>query len=167
FSGYKTISGSASEIARSEYSRIKNLTGAKLAALSKYPDEAYCIKEYDEWLQYENSFKEFGYHPLDFFYWEEGLGNRVAKSISEAHTLGVFISPAFNCRYLMSTFLSADEKYREKQNSILHAKIIEKEWKEILAIPVNPGFKKKTIWVMQKLGIYNFYRNIFTTGIWR
>lgn len=167
FRGYKTISGSGSEIARSEFSRIKDLNGSKLAALAKYPGEAYCTREYDEWLQAEDTFRRFGYHPLDFFYWEESLGNRVAKSISEAHTLGFYISPAFTCRFMLNHFLSIDEKYREKQTSILYAKIIEKEWKELLDIPVNPGFKKRIILLMQKLGIYNFYRNLFTTGIWK
>lgn len=165
FSGYKTISGVGSEVARNFFGRINNLTGAKLAALAKYPNEPYCVAQYDAWLQNESTFKKLGYHPLDIFYWEESLGNRVAKSISEGHTAGVFISPAFTCRFMLYNFLSVDEKYRDKQTNLLYTEIIKKEWKEVLEIPVNPGFKKQVIMLMQKLGIYNLYRNIFTTGV--
>ncbi len=166
FSGYITISGSTSEISRNEFGPLENLNGSILASLAKYPNNPYCITAYDKWLnENEPIYKKFGYKTLDMFYWEEITGNRVAKSLAEARGMNVHIYPAFNCRFLANSFLSVDKKYREKQTSILYEKIIRKEWKETLDEPVNPGFKKRVIRIMQQLGIYKAYRSIFNTGV--
>jgi hypothetical protein len=166
FRNILSISGAASEIARMEFGVIENLTGPKLACLAKYPKHPYPEETYSQWLELNNDhFSKLGYSTLDFFYWEEILGNRTAKTISEAGTLGRAIFPAFNCLELMETLLSVDRKYRQKQNSQLYISIIKELWSEVLKYPINPGLKKRVIHYMQALGVYNKYRTIFPTGI--
>ena len=160
------VNGTASEIARLEFGIINDLSGKKFAALAKYPDEAYPINSYDKWIKENHDhFYQMGYSTLDLFYWEEILANRTAKLISEGHAVNRYIFPPFNCRILITTLLSVDPRYRQKHDNQLYTAIVNKLWPETLQEPVNPTFKKRVIRTMQKLGVYNLYRNMFTTGV--
>lgn len=166
FGSYKTISGSLSEISRNEFGRIKNVTGKKLAALAKFPDDAFCIGVYNDWLNSNRDrFTSLNYQVLDMFYWEEVLANRLGKSITESHAFDTYIFPIFNCRYVITTLLSAHTSFRDKQNNILYTEIIKLLWNDVLSQPINPGLKKKVIQTMQKIGVYDLYRSTFTSGV--
>lgn len=160
------LSGAGGEITRLEFGKINSLSGEKLAALAKYPKQPYPIRVYSKWIdENDNHFKRLGYDTLDLFYWEEILSNKAAKIISEAHAVNRLIFPVFNCRALITTLLSVESSFRQKQNNYLYLKIIKKLWPETLREPINPSFKKRVIRIMQRLMIYNLYRNIFPTGI--
>jgi hypothetical protein len=166
FSPMLSISGSASEIARVEFGIIENLTGAKLAQLAKYGGHPYPEETYNQWLNlHDNYFTHLGHSTLDFFYWEEILGNRSAKTISEAGAVGRNVFPAFNCIELIETLLSVDPSNRQKQNNRLYLSMIKELWPDVLKYPINPGFRKKAIQYMQVLGVYNVYRTLFPAGI--
>lgn len=162
----KSVSGSISEIARNEFGVIGKLSGAKLSALAKFKNHPFCVAEYDEWLQKNQPvFSRFGYGTLDMFYWEEVVANRIGKSTTDCHALHHTILPVFNCRYLMNTMLGVNVHHRDKQDHALYFELIRSMWPEVLSEPINPGFKKRIIRLMQKINVYNLYRSIFSTGV--
>ncbi len=117
-------------------------------------------KQYQKWVD-DNavSFKENGYHILDMFYWEEKMGNWLANGRSAMGSVIEDFSP-FNCRELMTIFLSVDEKYRDRYNPILHRKIIEKLSKDVLAVPINGSLKYSIIKWLVIFKIYPIYKRV-------
>jgi hypothetical protein len=161
FGAKKTVSGNISEIARNEYGIIHQPTGKRLASFLKYPGNAHCTAIYDRWIQdHQALFESTDYLLTDLFYWEESLGNKLGKSVSEAAAVGRQVFPAFNCRALMLTLLSVEPRFRSKQENILYQKIAAHLWPESLTLPVNPGLKKIAIKYLQRLGIYDLYKNL-------
>lgn len=164
---YKTLVGTVSELARNEFARINNIDGKKLNELARFPDNEFVTSQFEAWHEKNKQlFEANGYHVLDMFYWEEVLG-KVSKLITDANCIDRSVLPILNCRYLMESLLSADEKYREKEYHILYTEVIKVMWKEALNEPINPSLKKTIIRMMQQIGIYGLYRNFFTTGIFK
>jgi hypothetical protein len=166
FFAFKSISGSISEVARNEFGVIREVDGMKLSQLAKFGAHPYCVAEFDAWLHLNKEvFLRYGYNVLDMFYWEEVVANRIGKSTTECHALQHTILPVFNCRYLINLLLRVNIRYRDKQNHMLYRELIHSMWPEVLSEPINPGFKKRTIQLMQKIRLYNIYRNIFSAGV--
>ena len=92
-------------------------------------------------------------------YWEENSANWVGKANSETRIVAEALQP-YNSKKLIKILMSVDKKYRQKQHPILYKKIIENLWPECFSVPINPGFKKKTIRFMQIIGIYGIYREL-------
>ena len=153
------INGNVSEVARMEYDVIWNLNGEKIAVVQKYPNQPYAIAEYNSWLKENRDlFNKNNYKPIDMVYWEESCGNWVSKGKSE-YRMGIEIFSPFNCRDLLTLMLSVPRKYRNKQTAILYRMIIDRLWPDLLRLPINPGFKKSVIRLLQRLRIYTPYRN--------
>lgn len=162
---YKTLTGTVSELARNEFARIKNINGNKLNELARFPENKFVTSQFQNWHDKNKQlFESSGYHVLDMFYWEEVLG-KVSKLVTDANCINRSMLPILNCRYLMESLLATDEKYREKEYHILYTEAIKIMWPEALTVPINPSIKKTTIRIMQRIGIYGLYRNVFTTGI--
>jgi hypothetical protein len=157
------VNGNLSEIARNEWGLLKELSGNVLAHLAKYPKQPFCVSFYDSWLtESKEKFEGMGYQTLDMFYWEEVMANRISKAYSQTG-LGIQMVSPFNCRFLINQMLSVNPIYRSKQDNILYKKMINNLWPELLLIPVNPGFRKTVIKWMQKIRIYDKYRQIMLT----
>ncbi|MDW3210009.1 MAG: hypothetical protein R8N23_09085 [Reichenbachiella sp.] len=154
---------SVSEFSRNYYhyeADPKNLSGNKLATLSKFKSNPFVSKVYAQWLaESREFFDQNGYNTLDMFYWEEKMGNWLANGRSSLGNVIEDFSP-FNCRNLMINFLAVDEKYRGRFNSTFHRKLIEKLCPEALQEPINGSRKYQIINALVKLGIYPIYKKI-------
>ncbi|WP_299678970.1 hypothetical protein [uncultured Dokdonia sp.] len=155
------INGNISEIARNYFNYIHPVTAKKLTLLNGYSDNSYVIKNYKEWLlKNKETFKKYGYHTLDMFYWEEKMGNWTAKAKTEAHAMSIELMSPFNSRELLSLLLSTKRKDRDKFTSILYKKIIENlvdTHEEINSIPTNPDFERKRALFLKKLRLFKLF----------
>ncbi|MCI5775928.1 MAG: hypothetical protein MR008_05665 [Aerococcus sp.] len=72
----------------------------------------------------------------DLFFWESRWGRWFTKNVANYE---VFTNPLyiFNSRYLINLWLSVPRKYRAQK--LIHRGIIQKNWPELLDIPVNPN----------------------------
>lgn len=157
------IVGSISEIARNYFGYHKNATAADLCYLSGNSTSKFAIREYTKWLKNKKIFKQYGYHYLDMFYWEEKMGNWAAKAKTENYALGRDTISPFNSRALLSLLLRTNRKHRDSHFNKLYDLIISELSngnEEILRLPVNPCRKQNTIRFMKTCGVYNSYRNI-------
>lgn len=138
----------------------EKVTGKTLARLNKFEGFPFVEKQYDDWIQAnKKDFETNGYNILDMFYWEEKMGNWLANGRSSMANAIEDFSP-FNCKNLMTLFLSVDEKYRDRYNPILHRRIIEKLSKDVLAVPINGSIKYRIIKWLVILKIYPIYKKI-------
>jgi hypothetical protein len=124
---------SVSEFARNYYhyqANSESISGKTLARLNGFEGIEFIETTYGDWIN-ENAmvFKERGFNILDMFYWEEKMGNWLANGRTATNTFIDDFSP-FNCKNLMTLFLSVDEKYRDRYNPIFHKKIIERMSKD-------------------------------------
>ncbi|HEY5825389.1 MAG TPA: hypothetical protein VIT44_13535 [Cyclobacteriaceae bacterium] len=159
FPSFISINGNFSEITRNEWGVTPKVNEKLLAALAKYPDNAFCHSLYRDWLAQNNEhFTKLGYQTLDMFYWEEIMANRIAQAYTEIN-LGIEMASPFNCNALIRILLSVPAEYRGKQYNILYKQMISKLWPELLDVPINPGLKKTIIRIMQRIGVYDWYRN--------
>ena len=160
FKNHFSVCGNVSEIARMEWAYITGINEYKIATLEKYPFMAFATDYYKKWISTNDAlFKKYRFYIMDMLYWEENCGNWVARSNTESQ-LGTEWYLLYNSRELLTLLLGVDKKYREKQNAKLYYKIAEILWPECVRYPINPGFKKKIISFMQKVGIYSTYRNL-------
>lgn len=158
------INGNVSEVARNYFGYYKKVNSTDLAFLNGYKGETFPIRKYKEWLKVNKPlFESFGYNYLDMFYWEEKMGNWLAKAITESNTMGRNVISPFNSRDLLVLLLSTNRKYRDSHFSKLYDLIFEKlseGRKELRSIPVNPTRKQLIIKTMKKFRLYNLYRFI-------
>ena len=160
FPNHMSVTGNVSEIARMEWPDIYGLNGKKISMLQKYPLSEYAVEYYDKWLNINSkNFKKNNFRILDMLYWEENCGNWVAKTNTESKMAIECFLP-FNSRKLIDQMLTVNRRYRGKQNAKLYLKIINNLWSDCLQMPINPSNKKIIISIMQKSGIYAFYRNL-------
>ncbi|MDE0471486.1 MAG: hypothetical protein OXH57_06065 [Ekhidna sp.] len=160
FENHISIIGNVSEIARMEWSYLTGINELKIAQLQQYSSLQYALNYYKKWIaKNKQYFAGHQYYIVDMLYWEENCGNGLARSNTESK-MGIEYFLPFNSRELLVLLLSVDKKYREKQNAKLYSKIIDILWQECAFYPINPGFKKKIISMMQRLRVYSFYRNV-------
>ena len=140
------IKGNAAEIARVRF-RLpegEKLTAKKLAHFSSfaYPNEMgknpYVIRAWERWLSALGEM--YNIHILDLFYWEHWAGNFAAMAQTEWDIVQEVFTP-YNCRQLLTTMLSVDEKFRDHDKPLLYKEIIVSLWPDLLNEPVNPPAK--------------------------
>jgi hypothetical protein len=157
------INGNISEIARNYYGYHQVATAADLSFLAGYSNLRFAIKQYASWLKSKPIFEACGYHYLDFFYWEEKMGNWAAKSKTELYAVGRDVISPFNSRALLCLLLASNRKDRDSHFNRLYNLIISElanQHKEVVQLPVNPSRKQTLIRLMKRIGIYNLYRYI-------
>ena len=141
------VTGSASEIARSSFRiqlnkpREEKVTPQDLSRLQGMGENPFAIKSFEKWL---SGAKEiYNLDILDLFEWEQGHGNWLAMCQLEFDVAWKDIFTPFNCRTLLMTMLSVEEKYRKPPYE-LHEKLISNLWPELLTVPINPHYQNKT-----------------------
>lgn len=72
------------------------------------------------------------------FYWEQRVGNWIAMNQLEFDAAWQEIVTPFNCRRLLVDMLSVQPRQRLAPRNILHRRLIERLWPELLTVPVNP-----------------------------
>jgi hypothetical protein len=143
------VTGSVCEIGRCSFrsslkkSNKEEVTAADLAKLQWMGSNPFAVRHFHEWL--EKLGEIYNVHILDLFEWEQGHGNWLAMCQLEFDSAWKDIFTPFNCRRLLITMLSVDEKFRKPPKSLLYKNLIETMWPEVLGIPINPH-KKKTIY---------------------
>ena len=163
FPNSTTINGNISEVARNYFGDQKNISGEYLAEISGHAKINWVIDIYNTWLRESNQCFEFGYHPLDLFYWEEKMGNWAAKSKTESNIFNQNIFSPFNSRELLIELLSTDRKLRDSHFNKLYNEIIKylsNGRNGINKIPINPSKKQFIIRILKRLKIYNLYSKL-------
>lgn len=113
----------------------KKSTGYMMAQRFNYSKYSYAINSIDDWLKdAEKACHDYGYNVMNLFYWEQYIGNWGNLASSEQNIIREEIRP-FNCRKLITTYLSLADKYRYRDNPEGHKAIIDVLWKELNAIP--------------------------------
>lgn len=133
----------------------KDVSARDLAMFTKMGTHPFAIRSFGKWLEGINP---FNIHILDLFSWEQVGGRWQAHNQADCDIVFESFSP-YNCRELLTTVLSIDEKYRKPPVFTFHKKLISKLWKEILSEPINPPekttLKTLAIDMLAKLHIYH------------
>ncbi|MFL6624754.1 MAG: hypothetical protein ACJ8NR_19360 [Sulfurifustis sp.] len=143
-SGHKVaVTGSGAEVGRCPlrdalaFSNRRRITAADLARL-QHLEHPYAIRFFSEWI--EDVGERAAYVKLlDLFEWEQGHGNGLAMAQLEFDIAWRDIFTPYNCRALLATFLSVDERFRKTRYPTLFRSAIEELWPEVLCEPINPG----------------------------
>lgn len=140
------VTGSVSEIARwsvraeLKKSKKEEITAGDLSILQKMGKNQYALNCFKDWLSGLGEI--YNVHILDLFDWEQGHGNWLATCQLEFDSAWKDIFTPFNCRKLLITMLSVEEKYRKPPKYKLYEKLILNLWPEVLTVPINPHYKK-------------------------
>ena len=110
-----------------------------LARLQSMGQNEFAMRYFSEWLQGLSNVHNV--KVLDLFEWEQGHGNWLAMTQLEFDSAWRDIFTPYNCRNVLTTMLSVDEKYRKAPNYELFLALIRKLWPETLCEPINPQNK--------------------------
>jgi hypothetical protein len=136
------LTGSGAEVARCSFrkqlphSEWRHIAPAQLARLQRHGRHPFALRNYAEWLGGIGDLHKVKL--LDLFEWEQGHGNWLAMTQLEFDSGWSDIVAPFNCRELLTTLLSVDERYRRAPRSALFRRLIERLWPETLSEPINP-----------------------------
>lgn len=136
------VTGSGGEVGRCFFYkylprwRRDALRATDLAKLQNMNEHPYALRFFEEWLQEARQLGQINL--LDLFYWEQGQGNWLAMTQLEFDIAWRDIFTPYNCRTLLETFLSVDERYRRGPGYRLFKGTIEYLWPEMLSEPINP-----------------------------
>ena len=172
FHGKLNISGNGNPLIKIGLPRINEISAYSLAQLIGFHNQEYAIKNIRKWLNQTLPYaKNNNIHIVTLFYWEMRFGNWAPMYNAELD-LSIEEFAPFNCRRLINSILSLDDKYRMPSNMLLYQEMIRTLWPEVLTEPVNPGrytiYKKiKKLFIklafnfLKKIKLYNFVRMIF------
>lgn len=142
FEGRKVaVTGSGAEVGRCSFreslpfSNLRRATAADLARLQRM-NHPYAIRFFQEWLEDVGACTYV--KVLDLFEWEQGHGNWLAMTQLEFDIAWRDIFTPYNCRALLSTFLSVDERFRRGPEYVLFKLAIQQLWGQVLCEPINP-----------------------------
>lgn len=132
------VKGDAAEIAKG-YFRLSKTTGPQispqdLAQLSGFGESDFVVRAFDKWLR---NLEAHNVNIFDLYGWEQDAGNCVAMIQAECDIVHESFSP-LNCRAVLTTMLSVDEKHRRAPEFRMYREMIETLWSDTLAVPVNP-----------------------------
>lgn len=135
------MTGSGGEVGRCSFrhqlpfSRLRRIRAEDLARL-QYMVHPYAVRFFQEWLADVGGNADVNL--LDLFEWEQGHGNWLAMTQLEFDIAWRDIFTPYNCRALLTAFLSVSERYRRAPDYTLFNLITRKLWREVLSEPVNP-----------------------------
>jgi hypothetical protein len=144
------VYGSIAEVARRYYHPAADpasntppsrggITAELLADTAHFRHDELALASLNEWLASVHG-DEHHVDLLDLFYWEHRVGSWLAMTQSERDIAQEVLMP-FNCRRLLTVFLSVDKKYRSKPGYLLFHRLIKTMWPELLKEPINPHRK--------------------------
>ena len=143
------VTGSGAEVGRCSFreklpmSDKRRITPEDLSRLQKMDNNEFAISHFSDWLQ--DLGKIHNVKILDLFEWEQGHGNWLAMTQLEFDIAWRDTFTPYNCRSVLISMLSVDEKYRKAPDYKFFKKLILKLWPEILCEPINPGKKKSMV----------------------
>lgn len=158
------MTGSGAEVGRCSFrenfplSHRRQVQGHDLARLQGMTNVPFAVDAFNEWL---NGIKQHhNINILDLFEWEQGHGNWLAMTQQEMDFAWKDIVAPYNCRELLVTMLSVDEKYRQGQKGELFIDLIQQLWPETLSEPINPDKVNKINMkhrIRKKLRLLKYY----------
>jgi hypothetical protein len=134
------VSGNVSEIGRNFYGIVSNdeISVELLMEFAGNPKGQLAKKSISSWLdKCIGRCRKADIKVSDLFYWENRMGNWQAMVQLEEELVCDVLTP-FNCRSILETLLSVDDKSRTKPEYSLYKKIISLTWPETLLEPINP-----------------------------
>jgi hypothetical protein len=146
------MTGSGAEVGRCSFRAqmpdldTRRITACDLARLQKMGDSRFAIEAFEEWLKGVGDRR--GSELLDLFEWEQGHGNWLSMTQLEFDSVWQDIFTPYNCRDVLTTLLSVDERYRRKPEYLLYRMAIERLWPDVMAEPINPkpsAMRKRTV----------------------
>lgn len=143
------VTGSACEIARwSERSHVpqsrwEKVTPLDLSKIQRMGKNRFAMDHFHNWLSELG--ETYNFNTIDLFDWEQGHGNWLAMCQLEFDAAWKEIFTPFNCRSLLVTLLSVNDKYRKPPGYKIFKEMIIQSWPELLDVPINPGKKKNLL----------------------
>jgi hypothetical protein len=136
------MTGGGAEVGKARYRaavkkyNINPQTADGLAKLVKMDKSQFAKNHIQAWMPSIKDRKNLNI--LDLFQWEHAFGNWLASTQLEFNLAWQDIFTPYNCRSLLTTMLSVDEKYRMKSENRLSRMVIQMLWPELLCEPINP-----------------------------
>jgi hypothetical protein len=163
------MTGSGAEIGRCSFrDQMPDLDRRRIGAhdlvrLQRMDDSPFAIVSFEDWLGGLDD--RHGYNLLDLFEWEQGHGNWLAMTQLEFDSAWQDIFTPYNCRDVLVTLLSVDERYRRKPDYLLYRMAIERLWPEVMGEPINPQTPAKPrSLISRQVGRLRKYRSLLTFG---
>jgi len=142
----------------------KNISALDITRRFDYSNYSYAINSVEDWLKDSAEVcNKYGYNLLNLFCWEQYTGNMENLGASEGDIIREEIHP-FNCRKLITTYISLNDKYRYKDYPHGHRMIIRVLWKELLKFPIDPHTDETIYWfkkIFRFFGIELLVDNIY------
>ena len=163
------MTGSGAEIGRCSFRAQlpdpdrRRISAHDLARLQKMGDSQFAIEAFEEWLG--GLGERHGSVLLDLFEWEQGHGNWLAMTQLEFDSAWQDIFTPYNCRDVLTTLLSVDERYRRKPDYLLYRMAIERLWPNVMGVPINPQPPaKRKRFTTRLVGRLRKYHSLLTIG---
>jgi hypothetical protein len=121
------------------------VTPGMLAHALEMEADPFVLAAYDRWLAGIGG--SCNIDVFDLLFWEQRMGSWQAAAQLEWDIVQDVFTP-FNCRALLTHFLSVDRKYREPRHPVLYAELITRLWPELLNEPINPSKNRKSLRAM-------------------
>jgi hypothetical protein len=109
---------------------------AHLARLQRMDREPFALRHFERWLN--DATPRYNVKLLDLFEWEQGHGNWLAMTQIEFDIAWREIITPYNCREVLTIFLSVDERYRRAPDYTLFYRLIDKLWPDVMQEPISP-----------------------------
>jgi hypothetical protein len=136
------VKGNGSEIVKC-WTRLPasddgKITPEKLARVKRIEPHPFAMRSLERWLL--DTKQSYNIPLLDLFQWEVKTGCWQAMSQLEWDIVQEVFTP-FNCRSLLTTLLSVDERHRRFPDFTLYKSMMAELWPEVLSEPINPPYR--------------------------
>jgi hypothetical protein len=152
------ITGSGAEIGKCSYStEFRNalpeeVTTTMLAQAVGMGTHRFPTRHFNNWLKGLGPI--YNVKTADLFQWEHAHGNWLAMTQLQFDLAWHEIITPYNCREVLTTFLSVPEQYRTPPEYVLYRTLIKTLWPELLSVPINPH-KQRSLLVRVKNKVKN------------
>lgn len=153
------LNGHGGEVGRAFFGKVYDPNYKKLATILGYPKEEFVYSEMKKWIDDINQVGDIGNNFMDYFYWEQRMGNWGARIKTETANVVEMVAP-MNSHAVISRFLAVPKKNRRFYSNDLFHELILKIDPNLLKYPFNPSKKNKLIAGLIKLRVYWLYRNL-------
>ncbi len=135
------VEGSANAITRGLCRASRRLrdpgavTGRELASVAGMGDLKFAVAAFERWLQ--DATPLYNVDVMDLFCWENREGDRQTLNRPECDISHEVLVP-FNCRAYLTALLGVEAHLRREPEDVLHRRIIEHMWADVLHEPIHP-----------------------------
>ncbi|MCB2167353.1 MAG: hypothetical protein KQI78_06800 [Deltaproteobacteria bacterium] len=155
------IYGNCSEITKRDRFRFPKtpklfLNGFILASMAQMSRSKIAIREFGKWIAEAKHLTKYNLNLLDLMHWEQRVGNWGAMTFSEYEMFFESLCP-YSCRKYIENMLRVPFKFRTNPNYIMHYKIMESCWPDVLDFGINPETNLLKKHILNFLYLSNIY----------